>query len=199
MSSMVNAYVVLQVLPSADQEVIRAAYRVLARRYHPDHSGDPSDTQRMIELNAAWEILRDPQSRAAYDATLGIERDEPASTRDAPPRPEPEASANVVYAPAASDPRKTRPRRAADDDGSTLDFGRYSGWSIEQVAKADPNYLEWLRRTPPGRRYTTEIERVLEAQRAAEAERARMSWSGSTFEPGGAGTRTWRGRRHHSA
>jgi hypothetical protein len=42
-----------------------------------------------------------------------------------------------------------------------LDFGRYAGWSLRQVALRDPNYLEWLRRTPGGRQYQTEIAAIL--------------------------------------
>ena len=38
-----------------------------------------------------------------------------------------------------------------------LDFGRYAGWSLRQIAMRDPDYLEWLRRTPAGRQYQTEI------------------------------------------
>jgi hypothetical protein len=45
-----------------------------------------------------------------------------------------------------------------------LDFGRYAGWSLRQVALRDPNYLEWLRRTPGGRQYQTEIVAVLTAR-----------------------------------
>jgi len=59
-----NLYAVLLVDPAADREVIRAAYRVLARRFHPDHGGDPA---RMVELAAAWAILGHAAKRAEYD------------------------------------------------------------------------------------------------------------------------------------
>jgi hypothetical protein len=42
-----------------------------------------------------------------------------------------------------------------------LDFGRYAGWSLRQVALRDPDYLEWLRRTPGGRHYQADIASVL--------------------------------------
>ena len=49
--------------------------------------------------------------------------------------------------------------------GSTvLDFGRYSGWSLDQIARKDPDFLEWLARMPIGRPYRSEIEALLSSQ-----------------------------------
>lgn len=59
-------YAILQVSGSADQEVIRAAYRSLARKYHPDQSG-ASSPARMRQINEAYEALGDPVRRRAYD------------------------------------------------------------------------------------------------------------------------------------
>lgn len=63
-------YTTLQVAPDASAAAIRAAYRALAQRYHPDKH--PGDAQRaasqMQQLNAAYEVLSDPVQRAAYDA-----------------------------------------------------------------------------------------------------------------------------------
>lgn len=61
-------YETLQVSPRADAEVIEAAYRVLARRLHPDRNPSPAATAAMARLNAAWETLRDRERRSAYDA-----------------------------------------------------------------------------------------------------------------------------------
>lgn len=60
-------YEVLQVQPSADWEVIEAAYRRLARKYHPDVNRSPEAGQRMRELNAAYEVLCNPTLRRDYD------------------------------------------------------------------------------------------------------------------------------------
>lgn len=62
-----DCYRVLQVDPSAEQEVIEAAYRRLARKYHPDVNPDPAAAARMRELSAAYDVLRDAERRAAYD------------------------------------------------------------------------------------------------------------------------------------
>jgi hypothetical protein len=42
--------------------------------------------------------------------------------------------------------------------GSVLDFGRYAGWSIGQLARFDPDYLRWLCRHSSGIRFRAEIE-----------------------------------------
>jgi len=67
----VDLYETLQVSPRADLDVIEAAYRALARRYHPDRDPSPDATARMARINHAWEVLRDPERRAAYDAERG--------------------------------------------------------------------------------------------------------------------------------
>ncbi len=64
-------YAILQVHPKAEPEVIQAAYRRLAAKYHPDKGGD---AEQMKRINAAWEVLGDPQKRREYDLwyfTLG--------------------------------------------------------------------------------------------------------------------------------
>ncbi len=63
----------LGVSPSASTEEVRAAYRALARRLHPDRLVDASEAERalaerrMREINQAWRELRDPPSRRRYD------------------------------------------------------------------------------------------------------------------------------------
>lgn len=67
-------YQVLQVDPAADPEIIDVAYRRLAMRHHPDRGGGPEAQERMRQLNAARDVLRDPARRAAYDRSMGIVR-----------------------------------------------------------------------------------------------------------------------------
>jgi DnaJ-class molecular chaperone len=64
-------YRVLQVDPDAEPEVIHAAYRRLAAKYHPDVSDSPEAADRMSEINAAYGVLKDPDQRAAYDRARG--------------------------------------------------------------------------------------------------------------------------------
>jgi molecular chaperone DnaJ len=62
-------YDVLGVPPGAGAEEIKRAYRQLARRYHPDISGDDRGTA-FLEVARAYEVLRDPERRRSYDAGL---------------------------------------------------------------------------------------------------------------------------------
>lgn len=61
-------YKVLGVSRDADEKAIKAAYRKLARKYHPDvNKTDASAEERFKEINEAYEVLKDPEKRAKYD------------------------------------------------------------------------------------------------------------------------------------
>jgi hypothetical protein len=64
-------YAILGVPPTASRDEIRAAYRRLARRHHPDvnprDKGNVAANEFMRQLNAAYEVLNTPRRRAAYD------------------------------------------------------------------------------------------------------------------------------------
>ena len=67
-------YQVLQVDQDAERDVIQAAFRRLAIKYHPDTSEDPMAEAKMREVLMAREILMDEVKRANYDKSLGIVR-----------------------------------------------------------------------------------------------------------------------------
>lgn len=60
-------YQALGVARDAPADAIKKAYRKLARKYHPDVSREADAEQRMKEVNEAYEVLSDPEKRAAYD------------------------------------------------------------------------------------------------------------------------------------
>jgi curved DNA-binding protein len=60
-------YQVLGVTRAADGEGVKRAYRKLARKYHPDVSKEKNAENKFKELQEAYEVLRDPEKRAAYD------------------------------------------------------------------------------------------------------------------------------------
>jgi curved DNA-binding protein CbpA len=137
-----DPYAVLQVVPTCEPEVVHAAFRALALKYHPDHDATRRAAEKMAELNRAYAILRSESARAAHDrarrrATAGV------SLTAAPARP-------------ASGPPPPGP-----GPGSVLGFGRYAGWNLRDVAGHDPDYLLWLSRHSSGIRYRTEIYSIL--------------------------------------
>jgi curved DNA-binding protein CbpA len=138
-----DPYRVLQVLPTADQEVLNAAFRALAQKYHPDHDASDLAARRMSELNAAWAMVRDPELRSNWDrarrrSAYGFDS---AMDRRSTPSVQP-------------------PPRAASA-GTRLEFGRYAGWVLRDLARKDPDYLRWLSRHASGLRYRTEIYQIL--------------------------------------
>ena len=68
MDSFKDLYAVLGIAPTAAPEVVRAAYRALAQRYHPDrNTSATNDGAMMSNLNRAYEVLSCPQRRYEYD------------------------------------------------------------------------------------------------------------------------------------
>ncbi|HFD87589.1 MAG TPA: J domain-containing protein [Gammaproteobacteria bacterium] len=60
-------YEIMGVKKDATQDEIKRAYRKLARKYHPDVSKEPDAEVRFKEVGEAYEVLKDPEKRAAYD------------------------------------------------------------------------------------------------------------------------------------
>ena len=231
-----DPYKTLQVDPEAEDEVIEAAYKRLARKYHPDVAPGPEAQDRMVRINQAWEMLRDPTRRAAVDrartrtagsaaraaAAEGRARAaaQAQSRASYQPQPTPRPASRTYGAPAAgtytrqpngssswgfpspTDPTDPDPGSrtqfmspnwttgrsnaggaydagtmgSAQGDGSAgpppggpfgsvLNFGRYAGWSLGEIGRADLEYLEWLDRMPIGRTYQAEIDEILRSHR----------------------------------
>jgi curved DNA-binding protein len=60
-------YKTMGVKKDATQDEIKRAYRKLARKYHPDVSKEPDAEKKFKEVGEAYEVLKDPEKRAAYD------------------------------------------------------------------------------------------------------------------------------------
>lgn len=238
-----DPYKTLQVDPEADDEVIKAAYRGLARKYHPDVAVSDDAAARMAAINAAWDLIGDPEARRRYDqdrkvrayATEATQREagsagaareatgsggagqgqaasgSAGSGQTGSARTEaPAGAAGPAGATGSTPPRSTPPpppeqvsgdwtsgrsshgggydpsMRTADGlgaagpppgrpSGSVLNFGRYSGWSLGEVARADIEYIEWLDRTPIGRQYHDEIDQLLRKAGRRRSEAAEQS------------------------
>jgi curved DNA-binding protein CbpA len=191
-----DPYKVLQVDSEAEDEVIQAAYRRLARKYHPDLAETPEAATRMAAINAAWELIGEPDARKAYDRQRAADaqrRAAPPTGSGLPPRPtaSPPPAAARPTTPPQPPPREPETtsgdwtsgrstqghgyddsmRRAqghgaagpppGQPSGTLLNFGRYAGWSMGEVARHDLEYIEWLDRAPIGRNYRQEIDEIL--------------------------------------
>lgn len=175
-----DPYKVLQVDPEAEDEVIAAAYRRLARKYHPDVGGGPEAAARMIALNAAWELIGDPARRLAFERERAVEvalGRRATETGGAPPpasRPPETVSRDWSSGRSSTGSGYDPSMRTADGagaagappgnpSGSVLNFGRYAGWSLGEIARTDLEYIEWFDRMPIGRPYRDEIDAILRA------------------------------------
>jgi curved DNA-binding protein CbpA len=69
MDNTMDLYAELGVTPQAEPEVIRAAFRALAQRYHPDRQAGASGlwVAKMARINQAYSVLSQPERRRAYD------------------------------------------------------------------------------------------------------------------------------------
>ena len=69
-----NYYHILQVLPDATSGEIKQAYRRLVKQFHPDSNQAEGDSEQIIRINAAYEILKDTANRRSYDRQLNASK-----------------------------------------------------------------------------------------------------------------------------
>lgn len=143
MGTELDAYDVLEVLPSAHSRVVEAAYLALAAVYRAEGDDSESSIRRVAELEDAYAMVRTSEARTLYD-----QRRVRREVMEA-------ASATPYHPLAAPDPGP------AETPAAAIDFGRYTGWTIAQLARHDPDYLRWLSRHSSGIRYRHQIEEAL--------------------------------------
>ncbi|MEV5440155.1 J domain-containing protein [Streptomyces sp. NPDC052682] len=97
-----DPYAVLGVDPSASAEAITSAFRRLVRELRPDTRVDAVTAERFGRLRAAYETLRDPGLRAAYDRTRAAPAPRPA--RAPRPAPAPSRTPGLFGTPAPPEP-----------------------------------------------------------------------------------------------
>lgn len=155
-----DPYAILQVHTNAQPEVIEAAYRTLARLRHPDRTDDPDADSAMADLNWAYAVLREPSLRASYDSSRVAIAVESPTNGTTPP----DGSGHTTLSERVAHATEAAIGRDAHNPANTtLDFGRFAGMTLRQIARIEPSYLEWLRRHSSGVRYRHQIDKVLEA------------------------------------
>lgn len=171
----IDAYKLLQVDPQADDIVVEAAFQALARRYGLDNGG--GDSQRLADITKAYDLLRTPVRRRRYDRERHLMPIGPG-TASVQPAPTIEAAANPTPSPApnsAPTPRAYEAVKGQRQQPSTnaIDFGRYRGWALKDLAKHDPDYLRWLSRSSGGVQYRNLIHQLLPEE--AEPETGKLT------------------------
>lgn len=70
-------YANLRVARNAPPEVIRAAYKALMQKHHPDRNPGDTDAERIVRLiNEAYAVLNDPEQRARHDAWIASQKEQ---------------------------------------------------------------------------------------------------------------------------
>jgi curved DNA-binding protein CbpA len=196
MPDQIDPYKILQVDSEAEDEVIQAAYRRLARKYHPDMATAPEAASRMAAINAAWELIGEPAARQAFDrqraaisgsgvpggspdrtgasggTTAGAGQGTGANPAGGSAPPPETVSRDWTSGRSTQGGGYEQSMRAPDGfgaagpppgrpSGTVLNFGRYAGWSLGEIARHDMEYVEWLDRAPIGRNYRQEIDEIL--------------------------------------
>ncbi len=112
-------------------------------------TGPPAPSDGWPSSNRAYALVRTAALREAYNRLLTPVNGGSASTQS-----------NGAAAPKAHAPRTT---------SDVLDFGRYAGWSLKDLARQDPDYLRWLSRHSAGIRYRQRIADLLATPRQQTA------------------------------
>ena len=231
-----DPYRVLDVQPDAGDDAIKRRWRELAREHHPDRSAGDTEatgrqTERMARINAAYDLLRDPERRSRFDSSAeGRRSHRAAGTRpkhggglrfdDAepgqpwteggpppPPRTRPVTArfdtSDLFYTRNATTsegpvplrgqtPLSSRYRRGDGDDlraskpngpvlsraggsrmplptleesiGTELEFGKFRGHTLGQVADFEPTYIDWIASTITRDRDLVMRARVVQAE-----------------------------------
>ncbi|HXQ96120.1 MAG TPA: hypothetical protein VN800_04285 [Candidatus Acidoferrales bacterium] len=141
-----------QAEPASDAEPVR----------EPVSAGNVALLRRVEKLERLRETLRNDSTalgRGPIELRGVMLRDAPAQSEHVPARLDARSSPVPV---SQSEPWTARlaPRSSGSSD-TVLDSGRYAGWSLGQIARNDPDFLQKFSWTPAGRRYRTEIDALL--------------------------------------
>lgn len=158
-----NPYKVLAVDPSADPEVIAAAYRALSKKFHPDVNKAPDAEGRMRELNRAYDMLKDPAQRKQVDADLARSSGSGSGSTSSSGSYRDRARA-AGYSPTGSQPRPST-GSTASSQGSGPDwssFGDQFRKGAENLYNNVRNVVDDIKPNPPTDRTLYLLQKRLE-------------------------------------
>lgn len=173
----VDPYRVLDVPRDADAATISRAFRKLAKRFHPDRNPSPLGRRLMLVVNDAYDTLKSPERRAAYDRSVQnargggmlppTERSSGSASMQSgqgghaspppPPAPIPEPIDGPIRRRAELYRAASEGLAVATGRARRLEWGRYAGRTVAEIAAVDPDYLQWFIRTPLGRSFAADV------------------------------------------
>lgn len=139
-------YQLFDIPRSATPEEIEDRYHYFAKKYHPDRARSPDAHEKFIKVKEAYETLKDPQKRKAYDISLPPEEkvmeisasdnsntQGPAHDSQVPETPEPSGSKSpfrtttisYVSFKSGSDPLSTGQSTSSPSESKTIDWSKY--------------------------------------------------------------------------
>jgi hypothetical protein len=123
-----NHYELLQISEDASSEVIKAAYKALAHKFHPDRNGSIDATQQFQLINSAYRVLIDPALRSGYDLELKLQRDSVARQTE-----------SVRF----TQPRSHRNQESTASDATQAHIARGDGQEAAEVRSKAQRSLVW--------------------------------------------------------
>ena len=145
-------YAILMVHPRAATFVIEAAYKRLAREYHPDFGNGGNNHEKMVEINEAYAVLSDPTRRKSYDQEYARQASRQqhavnvAKAQPAPP-PNPATTAKKAADPMRGDVCPSPPNPTAfgiDSDYLEQALKGAQAWKLRE--HRIPNQVKWITR-----------------------------------------------------
>lgn len=185
MNPRTDHYRTLRVSPLAGQKDIDAAFRKLAREYHPDVNAGPRAAEAMAHLNLAYRILRDPAQRRKYDAA----RRSPASLFETPRAgPADSAGERSLYPPvlkletAMVEMPELAPGRRVKE---TVFLKNSGGGSLSGTIRTSSPDLTVAPKTFEGNEIAIVIEASVDAERPPRRTDGYLAWRVKVFSNGG--------------
>jgi hypothetical protein len=152
--AMKDYYAILMVHPQAETFLIEAAYKRLAREYHPDRGTGQQNHEKMIAINEAFAVLSNPQRRQTYDreyARHTLSHQHLATVADAATKPR-----DTRRTPASADPLRGNVSPTSPDptafgiDAGYWERAHVGAQAWQQREHRIPHRVKWLTRAIAG-------------------------------------------------